>query len=119
MTFDGLSRQTKKYRVAHDLSFPIKKGTSINACTIEDDLPSLYYGQALRRTAHNIHKLRQIHQLNGSLSTNGISSLPINASTHGLILPHTLWQWYIIYMHYDVTFAIWFISSSSRIVYLI
>ena len=52
-TFDDKGMPIVRYCIAHDLSFPIKKGIAINDRVNKEELPALQY--ALRNTAPSPH----------------------------------------------------------------
>jgi hypothetical protein len=50
--------RTHKFRLTHDHSFPGPSGTSVNLCTIHDNLPPIVYGFCLKRIIQYILNLR-------------------------------------------------------------
>ena len=60
-TFNETGKEILRYRLTHDLSFPVKKGIAINDRVEKDKLLVLQYGFAFLRTLHHLHTLRQNH----------------------------------------------------------
>ena len=58
-TFNDEGEPIVRYRLTHDLSFPIKKGVAINDRVDKDRLVALQYGFAFLRSLHLIHRIRQ------------------------------------------------------------
>ena len=62
-TYNEEGKEILRYRITHDLSFPVKKGIAIDVRVEQDKLLVLQYGFSFLRTLHHLHTLRQKHPL--------------------------------------------------------